>query len=100
MLAEITGHTVKGRGYGNLDTTRVRINYPAGRTRKVMILGRSSRFAGEVKGYEEDGRWLQVVESHPVWMVQPLHGQRYRKPLAVLRDQIILGGCWGEEKGT
>jgi hypothetical protein len=89
MLVEITGYTLKGRGYGNRDTSRVRWTIPAGGRVKVMVLGRSYRFSGKLQG-DEYGRWLVPTEAHPVWMVQPLKGNRYMRPLAVYQDQIVL----------
>ena len=89
MIVEITGYTVKGRGYGDKDTTRVRWTLPARQKVKVMVLGRSYRFSGKLRG-DYDGRWLEPTESHPVWMVQPLKGMQYRKPLPVYQDQIVL----------
>jgi hypothetical protein len=92
MLVEITGYTLKGRGYGNKDTTRVRWTLPAKQRVKVMILGQSYRYSGQLQGGDEyESPYLVVAEAHPVWMVQPVgKGKRYRKPLAVLQDQIVL----------
>jgi hypothetical protein len=93
MMVEITGYLLKGRTYGNYSTTRIRWTLPAQQRVKGMVLGKSYRYAGKLEGgwNEYDPAWLRVDTSYPVWMVQPLGtGQRYRKPLAVLQDQIVL----------
>lgn len=92
MLVEITGYTKKGRTYGNEKTTIVRWTIPAKQRVKVMVLGRSIRFTGVVEGgwNEEDPRWLRVEGWELVWMVQPVSKMRYRKPLAVYQDQIVM----------
>lgn len=59
--------------------------------RQAMLLGKSCRYTGEVRGYYEDGRYLVRNESHRVWMVMPLSGSRYRKPIAVLEEHIEEG---------
>lgn len=90
MTVEITGMTVKGRGYGDKNTTRLRRNFREGERVKCMVLGRSMRFSGQVHGGYEDGRYLVPDMSHPVWMVQPLKGMKYMRAIAVYQDQIVL----------
>ncbi len=58
--------------------------------RKVLVLGTSIRLAGEIE-IDEYGwkHMISVTETRQVWIVMPLMGNRYRKPIAVLAEQIV-----------
>lgn len=88
-IIEITGQVVTDR-HGNI-TSLTPINYS--KPVKVIVLGRSTRFTGTVMGgystYDEyEPGYLIHAKSHPVWMVMPLSGNRYRKPIAILEEQV------------
>lgn len=86
---EITGRVITQR-HGTI-TSLLPINYS--RPVKALVLGRSTRYTGTVMGgystYDEyEPGYLVPAKSHPVWVVMPLSGNRYRKPVAILEEQV------------
>ncbi len=87
-IVEITGRVIKITG----KTTSVfatKLSRPV----KAMVLGKSRLYTGTITGgyraYDEyEPAYLTNIKSHPVWMVMLLSGTRYRKPIAVLEEQI------------
>lgn len=93
-IVEVDGYVTKGKTYGSRETTLIAQLFPEKRT--VMLLGKSFRYTGQLeegrRGYEDayEPYYLIVADSHPVWMVMPLAGDRYRTPFPVLESQIVV----------
>lgn len=88
IIVEITGKVTKIKG----KTTSLFASKLNKRV-KVMVLGRAHLYTGTRtgghRGYDEyEPAYLTNIVSHPVWMVMPLAGGRYRKPVAVFEEQI------------
>lgn len=92
-IVEITGKVVKGKTYGSLQTTLVPFSYS--KPVKVLVLGKCHRHTGVLTGghssYDEyEPAYLTSIVTHAVYIVMPIDKHsRYRKPIAVLPEQII-----------
>ena len=91
-IVEITGKIVKGKTYGSRQTTIVPVSFSE--PIKALVLGKSQRATGILTGghssYDEyEPAYLTKIVTHAVWIVMPLGtNSRYRKPIAVLPEQI------------
>jgi hypothetical protein len=56
-----------------------------------MILGRTFRTAGHYDYVSEDETSYYVAEKYVgVWLVEPLKGERWLRPLAVLEEDLTV----------
>lgn len=90
MTVDITGRVIKIRGKSTSLFAR-NLNKRV----KVMLLGKGYLYTGTITGGysaidEYEPAYLTDIKSHAVWMVMPLSGNRYRKPIPVFEEQICL----------
>lgn len=88
------GDIIKVNGYvkkyqtGNQTSLVTR---PFSEDKEVLILGKSKRFTGTQHWEYEGPGYLEVAETHNVWIVMEIDkNNRYREPFAVLEEQMIL----------
>lgn len=92
-IVQIAGHAVTSRPLGRQTYL---LPYTYSTPVKALVLGKSQRFTGTVTSNvgsygEYDSTSLDDITAHAVWIVMPIDKHsRYRKPIAVLPEQIVL----------
>lgn len=101
-IVEIAGHAVTSRPLSGRQTHLLPYTYS--KPVKALVLGKSQRFTGNLTNDVDDygeyapSYYLTGIVAHAVWIVMPIdRHDRYRKPIAVLPEQIVLPE---QEKGA
>lgn len=92
-IIEITGHAVTSRPLSSRQTYLLPYTYA--KPVKALVLGKSQRFTGTITGGHRslddyEPAYLTNIVTHAVYIVMPIDKHsRYRKPIAVLPEQIV-----------